>query len=165
MAWSAPLLADVLSEFNPTEQAAFQSLQGGVNNITAILARVVAEIRDYIRSGGYDLDEDTTTIPLGLYNDAIDLTRWRLLTSAPKLKALQTEERQQACEQAEKKLALIAQQKYAPEPPTAGVEDRGGAWNSENKLIMRTHPVPPPSRQFGPPWPGQYANPDAPADN
>ena len=37
---------------------------------------------------------------------------------------------------------------------------QAGMWNSENKLIMRTHPVIKP----GPQRADDYANPDAPQD-
>ena len=136
MSWQAPQPGDIATEFTPQEAAAIQAQQG-MANLPAILGRVVAEIRDYIRSGGYDLDPNPANIPLGLYNDAIDLTRWRLLISLPSLKAMQTETRQKAAENALAKLKLICEQRYAPEPPVAGSEDRGGNWNSENRSEER----------------------------
>ena len=37
-----------------------------------------------------------------------------------------------------------------------------GAWNSESKILMRSHPVPRPAQQLPPD--GDYANPDGPTD-
>jgi hypothetical protein len=45
-----------------------------------------------------------------------------------------------------------------PIPPASNLQ--AGCWNSENKLIMRTHPVVKP----GPQGTNAYANPDAPDD-
>ena len=162
MSWSAPSPADVLSEFTPTEKGTIAQATGADNG-AAILGRVVAEIRDSIRSGGYDLDPDDATIPLGLHGAAIDLTRWRLLISVPAVKQLQTDARKEAAERAEKKLAAIAAATFAPEPPTAGTTSRGGNWGSENKLVPRLHPLPRPGQQSSVDSTG-YANPAEPAD-
>ena len=146
MSWKTPTPDDVLSEFTPQEVDAVKKIQGA-SNLPGILTRVIAEIRDYIRAGGYQLDlTDETTLPLGLHNDAITLARWRMLIALPQLKTLQSEGRKEATDRAEKRLVLIAQQNYAVEPPdaTAG-SAKIGSWNSENKIIMRTHPVPRPA--------------------
>ncbi len=164
MSWAAPTADDVMSEFTTQEADTIKKIQGA-SNLPGILTRVVAEIRDYIRSGGYALDlTDETTLPLGLHNDAITLARWRLLISLPQLKTLQSDGRKEATERAEKKLLLIADQKFSVEPPdaTAG-SAKIGSWNSENKIIMRTHPVPRPAAQFSPQT-GKYSNPDATED-
>jgi len=79
------------------------------------------------------------------------------------LKQLQTEERKLAYEDALKKLQLIADQKFAPEPIPGDTTNRGGNWNSESKLIMRAHPIPRPATQFTPQI-NTYANPTAPPD-
>jgi hypothetical protein len=164
MAWSAPSAADVLSEFTADEQEILDAVQGvETSSVAAILGRVVAEVRDSIRSGGYALADGVTTLPLGLHGAAIDLTRWRWLISVPALKALQTDARKKAAEDSLKKLEKIAAQEWAVEPPTEGATARSGCWNSENKLVMRTHPVPPPGLQRTP-ADGQYANDDAPED-
>jgi hypothetical protein len=166
MAWSAPTSDLVLSEFTPQEAAAIQRIQGA-NSLPAIFARVVNEIRDYIRAGGYNLDPDETKIPDGLHNDSIDLTRWRLLISLPALRSLQTEERKNACERAEKKLDRIAAQKFAVEEPTLPDDPPpvtpAGTWGGPNKLIMRTQPAPRPGVQF-PRDANEYSNPAAPQD-
>ena len=164
MSWSAPSSAEVLQEFTPSEVNLLTIAQAGATNSAAILSRVVAEFRDAIRAGGYGLDADITKIPLGLHTDAIDVARWRMLTALPQLKQLQTDARKAAADRAFAKLVLIADQKYSTEPPAAQpVANPNGNWGSENKLIMRTHPVPRPGSQY-PPTPNDYANPTQPPD-
>jgi hypothetical protein len=166
MSWpTAPTAADVRSEFTPAESALLQRLQGDVDNLPAVVARAVAEVRDAIRSGGYDLGE-TGTLPLGLHADCIAIARWRWLLSLPGAGAdLQTEVRERACKASLDKLKLIATQKYAVEPPTDPQASTApaGRWNSENKLVGRGHPVPRPAVQFQP-QAGRYSNPAAPED-
>lgn len=168
--WEAPTADDVQSEFTPTEVATINNLLSGSINIETrlnmVLRRTVLEIRGYIRSGDYPLDlTSTATVPQSMLTDAVALTRWRFLISAPQLKQLQTEERRQSFEDSVAKLKAIAAQNYTPDAPTAVDIIQGGMWNSECKLIMRTHPVTPPSTQFQP-QPGipAYANPNAPPD-
>jgi hypothetical protein len=167
MAWIALTPDAVSAQSNPAEAAAFVKLQGE-NSVPAMLASVVAEVRDNIRAGGYPLDDDTTKLPFGLHNDAINIIRWRVLIAAPSCKLLQTEARAEAAQRSEKKLERIAAQKWAPEPPetaSATPTVSPGLWNSENKLIMRTHPSPPPSMQFpSGTTPNAYANPTGPKD-
>jgi hypothetical protein len=159
-----------MAEFTPTELAAFTQLLGGqpldnTTKLAVIVVNVTAEVRGSIIAGGYDVDSTSNnTIPAGLLNDLIAIARWRFLVSAPNFKAFQTEERKGLYTDALAKLTLIAAQQYSPESPVAIDTVRTGMWNSENKLIMRTHPIPQPGTQFGPQDGTQYANPDAPAD-
>ena len=169
MPWETPTADDVLGEFTPTENAAIQQLMGGgpmfsTTKLSNILARVIAEVRSYISSGDFALDPLTTTLPLGLFNDAIAICRWRFLISVPQLKQLQTEVRKGSYEDAIAKLMLIAEGKFSVEPPVAvDSGNSSGCWNSENKLIMRTHPIPKPAGQF-PETANDYANPDGPEE-
>src|SRR5712672_70618 len=171
MAWEILTTEDVLSQFTIAEAAAIRTLQGSGTgsglpfvNIDMKVAKVVDEVRGYIIAGGYAGDPILdTTIPAGLFEDAITIARWRLLISTPSFRQLQTEERKQAFEDALKKLALVAAQKFFIEPPIPETNPRTGNWNSENKLIMRTHPVPRPATQFTPQI-NTYANPTAPMD-
>ncbi len=178
MSWEVLTTEDVLSEFTVAENSAIRNLLGGSGsgsasgsgsgppfwNLDLVTVRVIDEVRGYIAAGGYDLDEtsDPRTIPLGLFEDAIAIARWRILISTPLLKQLQTEDRKKSFEDAERKLLLISEQKFVPEPPAADTAPTGN-WNSENKLIMRTHPIPTPATQWTPQI-NTYANPDAPAD-
>lgn len=161
MPWTASTEADVLSEFTPEESAIIQAVQGAVDNLPAVLARVVAQLRDAIRSGGYALSDDETTIPLGQHDEVIAVARWRFIASLPSLPSLATEARKQLYLDALEKWKAIAKQEYAVEPPAAPTTTPSGQWNSERKLVMRTHPIPRPSEQF-PNEPSFAANPDAP---
>lgn len=161
MSW-LPFTSDqVLSEFTAPELATINEVQGS-ENLPAIVARVVAEVRGCIQAGGYPLDETPGTLPEGLHNLAIDLARWRFLMTAPDLAVMQTEGREKANDRAEKKLRAIAAQEYAVVPPPAGAAGRSGSWNSENKLAPRMHPIPPLSTQSSQ---RGYPNPNGPADN
>ncbi len=171
MAWEVLTTEDVLSEFTIQEAAALRTLQGSGSgsgepflNLDFIVVNVIDEIRGYIIAGGYAVDPIAdNTIPTGLFEDGIAIARWRILISVPSLKQLQTEERKLAFDKAEAKLLLIAEQKFFVEPPIPDVNPRTGNWNSENKILMRTHPVPKPGVQFQPQT-DTYANPDAPKD-
>ena len=179
MSWEVLHTEDILSEFTVAENSAIRNLLGGSGsgdapgsgsgppfwNLDVVTIRVVDEVRGYIAAGDYALDEtsDPRTIPMSLFEDAIAIARWRILISTPLLKQLQTEDRKQAFEDALKKLALIAQQKFSPEPPIPATTPRTGNWNSENKLIMRAHPIPRPANQFTQQI-NTYSNPTAPAD-
>ena len=165
MSWpSAPTSSDLASEFTPDEIALVTELQGGTSNLAVVVSRAIAEVRDAIRAGGYDLDAEGT-LPLGLHSDCIAIARWRYLISLPNAaKELQTDARKSAYEEAQKKLGKISNQEWAVEPPSLNDQRRFGNWNSENKVLPRTTPVPRPGTQFAP-HDGQYANPDAPADN
>ena len=171
MSWEVFTTEDVLNQFTVAEASAIRSLQGSGSgsgrpflNLDEKVAHIIDEVRGYIIAGSYDVDPILdNTLPAGLFEDAIAIARWRLLIAAPAFKQLQTDERKEAFELALKKLALIAEQKFSVEPPTPDANPRSGNWNAENKLIMRTHPVPTPGTQFTPQT-NTYANPDAPAD-
>lgn len=171
MSWEILTTEDVLSQFTMAEAAAIRTLQGSGTgsgfpfvNIDMKVAHVVDEVRGYIIAGGYSVDPILdTTIPVGLFEDAISIARWRLLIATPSFRQLQTEERKLAFDEAIKKLMLVAAQKFFVEPPTPYVNPRTGNWNSENKLIMRTHPVPRPATQFTPQI-NTYGNPTGPSD-
>ncbi len=171
MAWEVLTTEDVLSEFTVQEASAIRTLQGSGSgsgfpfaNIDFIVVNVIDEVRGYITAGGYAVDPIAdNTIPTGLFEDAIAIARWRILIAVPSLKQLQTEERRLAFDKAEAKLLLIAEQKFFVEPPIPSINSRDGNWNAENKIIMRTHPIPTPGSQFQPQT-DTYANPDAPED-
>ena len=165
MSWKTITASDVLEECLPQEAAAIATVQGK-NSLPNILARVVASIRGYIIGGGYPVTTDETKIPEGLFADAIDITRWRMLCVIPKNAQIQTEIRKEQADKADAKLKLIAAQDFSVEKPddVAAVNTQTGCWNSENKIIMRTHPVPRPATQFSP-RKNSYANPDAPQDS
>ena len=168
MAWETPTPDDVLSEFTPAEVATINGLmQGGLSitdRLQQILSRTVSEIRGYIKSGAYAVDPAShNTVPASMMVDAVALTRWRFLISVPQLKQLQTEERKNAALESKLKLQAVAAQNFTPDDPVTSTVVTSGMWNSENKIIMRTHPVTKPATQWTPQT-DSYANPDAPQD-
>ena len=176
MAWKTVTVEDVLGEFTAQEQAALKGIQGAGDELPLILARVINAVRGAIRAGGYRLGEEGTT-PDQLDLEIIALTRWRWLTAFSQLQRLQTRDRRDAHDAALARLERIARQQLAIEPPdkpkkgpparTRVPSPKSGQWNSENKLLNRTHPVPTPQAQWpvpempekaSPPW----ANPEMP---
>lgn len=117
MSWTAPTPSNVLEEFTPAERAQLANIQGGADNLTPILARVVAEFRQAIADAGRETDSDTTTMPDGFHGQAIALARWRWLISIPQAKAMQTPERKAAAEKAETLIEDIATGKRPVAPP------------------------------------------------
>src|SRR5678816_3531008 len=120
MAWEILTTEDVLSEFTIAEASAIRSLQGSgsgsgqpFGNIDVIVANVIDEVRGYIIAGDYAVDPVfSNSLPVALFVDAIAIARWRLLIATPSFRQLQTDERKQAYEDALKKLAAIAAQKF-----------------------------------------------------
>lgn len=160
MPWETLNTDDVLSEFTPNEAATIRNIQGSgsgsgppFTNIDVIVARTIDEVRGFIMAGDYAVDETADdTLPRGLFADGIAIARWRVLIALPQLRQLQTEERKKAFDDAMAKLNLIAAGEFTVEPPLPPDTDfSAGCWNSESKILMRTHG-------------DAYANPDAPAD-
>lgn len=162
--WTTPTTALVLAQFTQGEVASITAIQDATANLPGILTLAVNEVRGAIISGGYPVAADATTIPDALHNDCIALARWNYLIAMPQLAKLQTEPRKDAFSAAKAKLKQIAAQAWKPESPTAPGTAASGTWNSENKLVMRTHPVPVPTTQF-PNTSTDNANPNAPANN
>jgi hypothetical protein len=105
MAWKEIKTQDVLNEFTPAEQAVLENIQGNAGNLAAILTKVIGKVRGSIKAGGNQLDFTTDqTIPDQLADETIAIARWRWLSSFPALKALKTEERKKANDDA---LALL----------------------------------------------------------
>lgn len=164
MSWVTMVVNDVLSEFTPAEKTILDGIQAGAStNLTAILGRAIAEVRGAIAGGGYPLGA-AGTIPDALASDVIAIARWRFLVAMPALAKLQTKERKDAFDGAQEKLKAVSRQEYAVEAPVAGTNPGTGQWNSENKLVMRTHPVPRPGTQFQGTTGKEYGNPDGPQD-
>ncbi len=166
--WTAPTVTMITEEFTPAEINIIGQHQGS-ESLPGILGRVVDKCQGAILAGGYvsqaDLTANAGLLPPELHGECIAMARWNLLIAFPALKALQSEPRKEANDAALKKLEAIAAQKCSVRPPTATTgASRTGNWNSENKLIGRTHPTPRPAAQF-PPNADDYGNPDAPADS
>lgn len=163
MAWTALTSADLLKQLSVAEHSALKAVQRTLSaDLDDIVANAVAEMRDAIRSGGYELDTTDGTLPKGLHNYTVAIARWRLLLLLPKDESVQSKPRETAYDDAVKIRDRISQQDYYVEPPVATAKSAGN-WNSENKIVGRTHPVPKPASQF-PAGTNDYANPDAPPD-
>jgi hypothetical protein len=147
MAWKTITADDVLSEFTPQEQAMLQGIQGASEQLPGIVARVIRAARGAIRAGGYALGDEGTA-PDQLEADIIAIARWQWLLAFPQLQRLQTSERQAAHDQGRTRLDAVGRQQWSVEPPVPGANPASGNWNSENQLLGRTHPVPPPAAQY-----------------
>lgn len=160
--WITITQGEVLEELSSAEAAMMTAVAG--DKAATFVSRAVDECRGAIAGGGYPLGPDAT-IPPGLASDVLAIARWRWLIAFPTLAKMQTPERKDAFETAQKKLEKVSQQKFAVEAPGTGVVRPTGSWNSENKLIPRTHPVPKPTTQFqsADSTARPYANPDADA--
>jgi hypothetical protein len=167
MAWITPATSDVQNRTTPDEWEKIALYQGG-STLAAILTSAVMQVRDAIQAGGYDLDPDPTKIPAGLLVECVSLIVYMGFSSIPGCTSFITPAREKLFEAAGKKLEKISDQKWKPESPSAGQNDPAGTWNSENKLVPRTFPIPPPTTQFQeqdiPANGDGYANPNAPQD-
>ena len=167
MSWSAITADDVLQEWNTKEPALIANQQAAADNLPVILARAVARVRGAIRAGGYPLGLEGT-VPDQVIDSVIAIARWRLLLSLPEVnESMLSKSRKDDYEEAVARLERISQQKENIEPPDGSpVAAAAGNWNSENKIVPRGHPVPPPATQSQQPAPPlrPYANPDAPED-
>lgn len=146
------------------ERASIVAIKG-VDDLAAILAEVIAQFRDAIAGRENPLDDDGT-IPSGLAKYARDLALWIFITrGVPENEGIQTKERNDAAKKAEEILKGIRDGDISVEPPTGWSTSVAKNWNSENRIVMRTHPVPPPIQQAPPPSSGRpYANPDGDGD-
>lgn len=95
MPWSTIESDAILEEFSPQERSALLAIQGDSDNLPGILERVIKNARGAVEASGVTLGE-AGTIPDVLESAVVDIVRWRLLTSYPQLKALQTKDRKDA---------------------------------------------------------------------
>jgi hypothetical protein len=143
----------------PQEKAAFAAIQSSSEVGAEVLENVIGEFRDAVKATGGTVGAPNT-VPNLVRVHVINRTRWLWLCEFPALKSIQTEGRKELNEAAEKMLRSIMAGEVRVPGPTES-DNSGGSWNSENKIVMRTHPVPTPSEQGS----STYANPDAPADS
>jgi hypothetical protein len=163
MGWNAITEQDVIPD-GWAEKQIIDDLNVG-DALGGVIENVIGEVRGYVMAGNYPLGPDGT-IPDALRSDAIAIARWRFFLTIPKNEQLQSSERKDDFNRAMEKLKLVAQQKFAVEVTIPPVNPATGTWNSENKLLPRTHPVPPPATQFQSTdsTARPYANPDGPQD-
>jgi hypothetical protein len=160
MSWQQITIDNV--RLSAQEKAAMQAIQGSGDVGTEVLATVVGEFRGCCQAGGFPVGEEGTVADSARVH-VINRARWLWLCEFPKLAALQTKDRKDLNDAAEAYFQRVAQREQNVEPPDGAVASTGN-WNSENKILMRTHPVPRPG------LPGQtnaennYANPEGPTD-
>ncbi len=124
--WNSLTDQDVLNEgFNATELSAVKSIQGS-DQVATIVGSVVSAIRGSVIAGGNRLDQPGT-IPDQLRQEAVDIARWRILTSFPQLKALQTKERKDAHDAAKTTLKEVSKGEIRIELPAQPTSDSGPA--------------------------------------
>jgi len=146
------------------EKAMLRNIQGGQDFGATALLNVVREFDAAGKAGGYETPGDDTVADLCRMH-VINRTRWLWLCEFPSLKAFQTEGRKKLNDDALTFLNNVADRKQNIDLPNSATPVPSSAnWNSENRLILRTHPIPPASQQMPPATPAPYANPDAPAD-
>lgn len=118
MAWTTLAAADVLTEFNSSEKTNIVNIVG-TDNLTAITARVVEEVRGACLAGGNQVGAELT-IPSQLVGDAICIAKWRFLLALPQFPSLQTKQRESAFNQSRKVIADVAHAEMRVELPAAG---------------------------------------------
>jgi len=136
---------------------------GGVDPVADHLANAVARVRNAIAVTNA-VDVDPTKVPRSLKDLTARLVLFALMNRIG-LPLSQDQRDQRTTDNAD--LKQIAERKVRvelpdnPDPNSTPVNP--GNWNANNKVLMRTDPVPCPDAQF-PPSGGNYANPNAPTD-
>lgn len=136
---------------------------GGEDPVAEAIAKVVARVRRAVRQGNR-LDLDPAKIPDSLKESAVLLV---VAALARRIGFPLDDDTKSAVRDAREELKGIAEKKLQVEPADDPDEAAGpvnpGTWNSENKVLGRTHPVPKPGVQR--PGDGRYANDAAPEDD
>jgi hypothetical protein len=125
MSWIAITDADVLDEITPAENATLKNIQGATDKLPRILARAVAKFRGAIQAGGMTLGAEDT-LPESIADDVVAFARWKFLTAIPQAKAMQTEERKLAWQEALKVLEQLRSGEFAVENPDDSTTSQTG---------------------------------------
>lgn len=163
--WATLTEDDVLSGLTKKERDDFAktSVDSDVpDRLVPIISQLIDEINGMIASRA---DNPTPPaagqIPKGFKARAVSIARWRVLVSIPGYQPGAS--RKLDYENAEAFFLRVAEGKIRPAADRA--EDAPaptkstGAWNSENRILGRMHPTPPPAGSAD-----GYANESAPAD-
>jgi hypothetical protein len=116
MAWNTIATSDVLNEFTPAEQSALQSIQGASIDLGAILTEAVNAMQGAVLAGGNQVGQPGT-VPDQLRREVVAIARWNWLASFPTLKALQSDARKQAHDDAQKRLDDVSMRRIKTEIP------------------------------------------------
>lgn len=177
MPWRIITAGNIQGRFTVTESALLQATSGAGNKLQERLVDAIGVFIGAMTAAGYPV-LTTGQVPDQLRNhvEAMAVMEW--LRDFPGLKVFKTAERVAAAAAAADALKLIVNRNYGAIESPFG-PDRTACWNSENKIIGRMHPVPPPEMQFdatginGPAyanqnavaeWVGNAAQPAAPVN-
>jgi hypothetical protein len=136
---------------------------GGTDPVVFAISSAVARVRRSVQAANA-LDVDPTKVPNSLEALTVRLALYAL---CERIGQPLTDDQRDTKRNDNSDLMRIADRKVRVEPADNPDANAGpvnpGMWNSERKLIMRTHPTPAPGVQF-PSDDSGYANPDAPTD-
>lgn len=161
MGWKALTVSDV--QFTPAESNMLNAAQAAVNGLSNKLTIVINEFVGAMNANGYPVNQDGT-VPDQLRRHITAMAIWTWLRDFPQLKAFKTDERKKAAEDAESIYEKICRKTYGAIESPFGADQQTANWNSNNKLIGRMQPVPPPALQLQQTSSPLYANPNAPSD-
>jgi hypothetical protein len=155
---------NIQGRFTATESALLNATSGAGSRLAERLVDATGTFIGGMTAAGYAVTVDGR-VPDQLRDHVMAKAVWEWLRDFPSLKIFKTAERLAAYQEAEKVYLLIVKKEYGALEPPGGM-DTTACWNSENKIIGRMHPAPPPNMQFvatginGP----AYANPNAMPD-
>jgi hypothetical protein len=140
------------------------SSTGGSDPVAEEIANAVARVRRAVASGN-PLDSDPAKVPASLRGVAVRMALYALME---RIRVPLSDDQRETRKSDHSDLLRIADRRVlveAPDSPmeTSTVPMNVGCWNSENKIIPRTHPLPRPGQQR-PAASGKYANPEGPED-
>lgn len=143
------------------EQAMIASVSGTTSKLSERLDDSIGKFLGAMSAADYDVATDGS-VPDQLRNHIMADAVWEFLKDQPGLKLFKTDARKEAAETAEKVYEKIVSKEYGAIEPPSTIQ-KPANWGSENKLIMRTHPTPPPATQYGNTGNDQpeYANPNS----
>jgi hypothetical protein len=132
------------------------------DRIAPILTDLIAEIHGMIASRADNpAPPSASVIPAEFKARAVAVARWRLLTTIPGYQP--GDARKLEYEKADSFFIKVAEGKIRPRAQAESGDPSPvasqGRWNSNNKILGRMHPTPPPAGAAE-----DYANTDAPAD-
>lgn len=163
--WAELTEAEILSGLTEKERESFAKASVGLtvpDRLAPIIRQLIDEIHGYIGSRADNpAPPSASVIPKAFMARAASLARWRVLISVPGYQP--GDARKLDYENAEAFFLKVAKGEIRPpadRPADAPAPTKStGAWNSENKILGRMHPTPPPAGT-----PAGYANENSPAD-
>jgi len=124
---------------------------GGPSALQARIGDAIAAFNGALTAVGNNVVAGQS--PDVLRNHIMAMGVWEFLSDFPALKAFKTDERRERAKAAADALKAVANRLFGAIEDPAG-PSRLAAWGSENRIIMRTHPIP--AQQFQ--WTGGGQN-------